>query len=329
MNTTELIAILNKEFKGSIVKEPLTLSTVVPTGSMKLDKAIGVGGFPGGRISELYGIESSGKSTIALKAFANAQKMGLMPVYIDMEYAFDQDYAAMLGIDISPDNLIVSQPDSAEAALGTIETALQNGSRFIVLDSVGAMVPHRETIGEGEVGDSHVGLVARLMSQGVRRMMPLVAKKDAVVLFINQVRDKIGGMPGFGGPTTGTPGGHTIKHYYGLRIQLARSATERDGDEASAITIAAEIKKNKVAPPFVKTSFDIRFGTGVDVEDELVQICSAAGILKKSGSWWKNSEGVSVGQGIEAAKEYLRSHPEQIKTAITNFCPFIKSEFYL
>lgn len=322
----QLVAAINKAVKGAVVKEPLRIDTIVPTGSLALDKAIGIGGWPGGRISELYGRESSGKSTLSLKACANAQRMNLNPVYVDIEYSFDDAYAQQLGI--NTDELIVTQPDSAEDALNIIEASLQNGCRFIVLDSVGAMTPHKDTLDEGEIGDTHVGLHARLMTQAMRRLTPLVAKKDAIVIFTNQMRAKIGGMTSFAGPTTDTPGGWALKHAYSLRIQLARIGKDMDGDTALSATIKAEITKNKVAPPFSKCEFDIAFGKGVDTWSEIVFICIAQGLVKKAGSWMKDADGNNLGQGVDAAKDYLMSIPDKVEIAVKAWYSGIQMEYY-
>lgn len=323
----ELINAINKAVKNSVVKEPITITTVVPTGSIFLDRAIGVGGFPGGRISELYGIESSGKSTVCLTAYRNAQRMGLNPIYIDMEASFDHDYAKLLGIDL--DNLIVAQPDTAEDALLIIETALQNKSRFIVLDSVGAMSPHKESIGEGEIGDANVGLIARLMSQATRRLTPLVRSTDSVLLFTNQMRAKIGGVVSFGGPGMSTPGGHSLLHAYSLRIKLARMSTDMDGNVAESVKIKCDVTKNKVAPPFSKTDFEILFGTGIDCLGEILSIAVEQKEIIKKASWYQLPNGDSLGQGDSKAREYLQDNKELCRKIIERFCPYVKYDLYI
>jgi recombination protein RecA len=293
--------------KGSIMRlgvESLAIDIpVISTGSISLDNALGVGGLPKGRIVEIYGPESSGKTTLALHAIANAQKKGGVAVLIDAEYAFDANYAKNLGVDI--DNLLVSQPDTGEQALEIADTLVRSGAiDIIVIDSVAALVPAAEI--EGEMGDSHMGLQARLMSQALRKLTGILSKSHTCLIFINQLRMKIGVM--FGNPET-TTGGNALKFYASVRIDIRRIAAIKDGDNVIGNRTKAKVVKNKVAPPFKEVEFDILYGRGISLSGDVVDLAVEHGIIEKSGTWF-SFEGERIGQGREKAKEFLEQNPE-------------------
>lgn len=296
--------------KGAIMRlgtESLLIDVpVIPTGSLSLDTALGVGGLPKGRIIEIYGPESSGKTTLALHAIANAQKQGGIAVLIDAEYAFDANYAKNLGVDI--DNLLVSQPDTGEQALEICDTLVRSGAvDIIVIDSVAALVPAAEI--EGEMGDSHMGLQARLMSQALRKLTGILSKSKTCLIFINQLRMKIGVM--FGNPET-TTGGNALKFYASVRIDIRRIAAIKDGDVIIGNRTKAKVVKNKVAPPFKEAEFDILYGKGISVTGDILDLAVIHNIVEKSGAWF--SFGTErIGQGREKAKEFLEQNPETRK----------------
>jgi recombination protein RecA len=283
---------------------------VIPTGSLSLDTALGVGGLPKGRVIEIYGPESSGKTTLALHAIANAQKQGGVAVLIDAEYAFDAQYAKNLGVDI--DNLLVSQPDTGEQALDITDTLVRSGAvDIIVIDSVAALVPAAEI--EGDMGDSHMGLQARLMSQALRKLTGILSKSHTCLIFINQLRMKIGVM--FGNPET-TTGGNALKFYASVRIDVRRIAAIKEGDVVMGNRTRAKVVKNKVAPPFKEAEFDIIYGKGISASGDILDLAVIHGIVEKSGAWFSfGSE--RIGQGREKAKEYLEQNPETMNTIET------------
>ncbi|MBD3316902.1 MAG: recombinase RecA [Chitinivibrionales bacterium] len=279
----------------------------IPTGALSLDAALGVGGFPKGRIVEIYGPESSGKTTLALHAIANAQKAGGIAVLIDAEYAFDSSYARKLGVDV--ENLLVSQPDSGEQALEIADTLVRSGAvDIIVVDSVAALVPTAEL--EGEMGDSHVGLQARLMSQALRKLTGIISKSGTCLVFINQLRMKIGVM--FGNPET-TTGGNALKFYSSVRVDVRRIAAIKDGENVVGNRTRAKIVKNKVAPPFKLAEFDIMYGTGISFAGDLLDLAVQNDVVEKSGAWF-SFEGERLGQGREKAKDFLTENPDILNT---------------
>jgi len=275
---------------------------VIPSGSLAIDLAVGVGGFPRGRVIEIYGPESSGKTTVALHAIAEAQKMGGIAAFIDAEHALDPIYARKLGVDIN--NLLVSQPDCGEQALEITESLVRSGAvDIVVVDSVAALVPKAEI--EGEMGDSHVGLQARLMSQALRKLTGIISKSRTIVIFINQLREKVGIM--FGNPET-TTGGRALKFYSSIRMEVRKGEALKQGQDNIGNRTKVKIVKNKVAPPFKTAEFDIMFGEGISKEGTLVDIGVSMEIVKKSGAWYSYN-GERMGQGKEAAKEYLKANP--------------------
>jgi recombination protein RecA len=280
---------------------------VISTGSLSLDLALGVGGFPKGRIVEIYGPESSGKTTLALHAIANAQKKGGIAVLIDAEYAFDAAYAKSLGVDI--DNLLVSQPDTGEQALEIADTLVRSGAiDIIVVDSVAALVPAAEI--EGDMGDSHVGLQARLMSQALRKLTGIISRSKTCLIFINQLRMKIGVM--FGNPET-TTGGNALKFYASVRIDIRRTAALKDGETVIGNRTRAKVVKNKVAPPFREAEFDILYGRGISFEGDVLDLAAAMEIVDKSGSWF-SYQGERIGQGREKARDFLLENRDILTT---------------
>lgn len=276
---------------------------VVPTGALALDLALGVGGLPRGRITEIYGPESSGKSTLAMHVVAEAQRNGGVCAYIDAEHAMDPVYAAAIGVDV--DQLLISQPDTGEQALEIADMLTRSGAiDVLVVDSVAALTPRAEI--EGEMGDSHVGLQARLMSQALRKLTGNLSKTKTIAIFINQLREKIGVM--FGSPET-TPGGRALKFYSSVRLDIRRIETLKDGTEAVGNRTRVKVVKNKVSPPFKQAEFDIMYGKGISREGSLIDMSVDLAIVKKSGAWF-TYEGEQLGQGREKAKEYLRTNPE-------------------
>mgnify|MGYP004460910203 FL=1 len=276
---------------------------VIPTGSLSLDAALGVGGVPKGRVIEIYGPESSGKTTLALHVIAEAQKQGGIAGFIDAEHALDPVYAKNIGVDI--DNLYISQPDNGEQALEIADTMVRSGAiDVIVIDSVAALVPKKEI--EGEMGDSVVGLQARLMSQALRKLTSIISKSNCVVIFINQLREKIGVM--FGNPET-TTGGRALKFYASIRMDVRRTETIKQGTEAVGNHVRVKIVKNKVAPPFKEAEFDIMFGKGISREGDLIDLAVKNDIVDKSGAWFAYG-GNKIGQGRENAKQFLADNPD-------------------
>ncbi len=275
---------------------------VIPTGAISIDFALGVGGFPRGRMIEIFGPESSGKTTLALQAVAQAQKMGGMAAFIDAEHAMDPVYAGKLGVSV--DNLLISQPDSGEQALQIADVLVRSAAiDILVIDSVAALVPRAEL--EGEMGDSHVGLQARLMSQALRKLTGQVAKSNCCIVFINQIREKIGVM--FGSPET-TTGGRALKFYSSVRVDIRRIAAIKDGDQFMGNRTRVKIVKNKVAPPFKQAEFDIMYGEGISLEGDLLDLGVAHKLVQKSGAWYSYN-GERIGQGREKTKNFLRENP--------------------
>ena len=301
------IAQIEKNYgKGSIMalgSQPVEEIPVIPSGCIQLDMALGVGGFPRGRIIEIYGPESSGKTTLTLHAIAEAQKLGGVAAFIDAEHAFDAVYARKLGVDI--ESLLVSQPDTGEQALDIAETLVRSGAiDIIVIDSVAALVPQAEI--NGEMGDNHVGLQARLMSQALRKLTGILSKSNTCMLFINQLRMKIGVM--FGNPET-TTGGNALKFYATQRIDIRRIAAIKDGEEVIGNRTRVKVVKNKVAAPFTQCEFDILYGCGISREASILDLASELDIIQKSGSWFSyNNE--RIGQGRENTRLFLKDNPE-------------------
>ncbi|CAJ64351.1 MULTISPECIES: recombinase RecA [Frankia] len=301
------LAQIDKAFgKGSVMRlgdDTRPPIQAIPTGSIALDVALGIGGLPKGRVIEIYGPESSGKTTVALHAVANAQAAGGIAAFIDAEHALDPEYAGKLGVDI--DNLLVSQPDTGEQALEIADMLVRSGALdIIVIDSVAALVPRAEI--EGEMGDSHVGLQARLMSQALRKMTAALANSGTTAIFINQLREKIGVM--FGSPET-TTGGKALKFYASVRLDVRRIETLKDGTEAVGNRTRVKVVKNKVAPPFRTAEFDIVYGGGISREGSLIDMGVEHGIIRKSGAWY-TYDGDQLGQGKENARSFLRDNPD-------------------
>ncbi|MBP5180206.1 MAG: recombinase RecA [Clostridiales bacterium] len=298
---------IEKQFgKGSVMRlgdhETQEIESI-PTGAISLDIALGVGGLPRGRIIEIYGPESSGKTTVALHCVAEAQKMGGTCAFIDAEHALDPNYASIIGVDV--DNLLLSQPDTGEQALDITETLVRSGCiDVIVIDSVAALVPRAEI--EGEMGDSHVGLQARLMSQGLRKLTGIIAKSGTVCIFINQLREKIGVM--FGNPET-TTGGRALKFYSSVRLDVRKTETLKNGTDVIGNHVRVKIVKNKVAPPFKEAEFDILYGQGISKEGGIIDMAVENNIIDKSGAWFAY-KGQKIGQGKENARQYLIDNPE-------------------
>lgn len=302
------LAQIEKQFgKGSIVRlgsrEALVPISVISTGSISFDAALGVGGVPRGRVSEIYGPESSGKTTLTLQIIAEAQKLGGQAAFVDAEHALDPGYAKKLGVDV--DNLLVSQPDSGEQALEITEALVRSGAiDVLVVDSVAALVPKAEL--DGEMGDSHVGLQARLMSQALRKLTGTVSKSRTALIFINQIREKIGVM--FGNPET-TTGGRALKFYSSVRIDIRRIAAIKDGDQVIGNRTKAKVVKNKVAAPFREAEFDILYGEGISREGDVLDLAVANNLVEKSGAWYSYN-GERIGQGRENVRAYLKDNKE-------------------
>ena len=298
---------IEKNFgKGSIMKlgdENVQQVEVIPTGSIALNAALGVGGYPKGRIIEIYGPESSGKTTLAIHAIAEAQKAGGIAAFIDAEHAFDRFYASKLGVDV--DNLWISQPDNGEQALEIAEQLIRSSAiDIIVIDSVAALTPKAEI--EGDMGDNKVGLQARLMSQALRKLTSAISKTNTTCIFINQLREKIGVM--FGNPET-TTGGNALKFYASVRLDIRRATQLKDGEEVIGNQTRVKVVKNKVAPPFRKAEFDIMFGEGISRAGEIIDLGAELGIIKKSGSLYSYND-TKLGQGRDASKQVIQDNPE-------------------
>ncbi|HXG88978.1 MAG TPA: recombinase RecA [Vicinamibacterales bacterium] len=304
---------IEKQFgKGSIMRlgarNSISPTEAISTGSISIDFATGIGGLPRGRVTEIFGPESSGKTTLALQVIAEAQKAGGMAAFVDAEHALDAEYAKKLGVDI--DNLLVSQPDNGEQALEIVEVLIRSGSvDVVVVDSVAALVPRAEI--EGEMGDAQMGLQARLMSQALRKLTGSISKSKTVLIFINQLREKIGVM--FGNPET-TTGGRALKFYSSIRIDIRRIAAIKDGDVPVGGRTRVKVVKNKMAPPFREAEFDIMYGEGISREGDLLDMAVERKIVEKSGAWFAYG-GERLGQGRENVKTFLREHPE-IRNAI-------------
>ena len=306
---------IEKQFgKGAVMKLGDPASTInvetIPTGSLSLDLALGLGGIPKGRIIEIYGPESSGKTTVTLHMIAEVQKRGGIAGFIDAEHALDPIYAKNIGVDI--DNLYISQPDNGEQALEITETMVRSGAiDIVVVDSVAALVPKAEI--DGEMGDSHVGLQARLMSQALRKLTAVISKSNCSVIFINQLREKVGVM--FGNPET-TTGGRALKFYSSVRMDVRRIETIKSGGEAVGNRTRVKVVKNKIAPPFKEAEFDIIFGEGISTVGDIVDLATDANIISKSGAWY-SYEGNKIGQGRENTKQYFKDNPDLLEEVST------------
>ena len=306
---------IDRQFgKGSIMRlgqeHVPTMENSISTGCLSLDVALGVGGVPKGRIVEIYGPESSGKTTLALHIVAEAQKSGGFAAFIDAEHAVDPEYSINLGVDT--EQLLISQPDTGEQALEICETLVRSSALdVIVIDSVAALVPRAEL--EGDMGDTHVGLQARLMSQALRKLTGTVSRSNTTVIFINQIREKIGVM--FGNPET-TPGGRALKFYSSIRMEIRRITSLKDGGEMVGSRVRVKVVKNKVAPPFKQSEFDIMYGKGISYEGDLLDLAVSGDIVEKTGAWY-SYEDVKIGQGRENVKTYLKENKEVLKS-ITN-----------
>ncbi|GAA3234647.1 recombinase RecA [Actinocorallia longicatena] len=301
------LAQIERQFgKGSIMRlgdEVRAPMEVIPTGAIALDIALGIGGLPRGRVVEVYGPESSGKTTVALHAVANMQKLGGIAAFVDAEHALDPEYAEKLGVDTN--SLLVSQPDTGEQALEIVDMLIRSGAvDLVVVDSVAALVPRAEI--EGDMGDSHVGLQARLMSQALRKLTGAINQTKTTVIFINQLREKVGVM--FGSPET-TTGGRALKFYASVRLDVRRIETLKDGTEPVGNRVRIKVVKNKVAPPFKVADFDLLYGIGISREGGLIDLGVEHGFVRKSGAWY-TYEGDQLGQGKENARKYLKEHPE-------------------
>ncbi len=317
------MAKIEKDFgKGAIMKmgdEKVENVEVIPTGSIGLNAALGVGGYPKGRIIEIYGPESSGKTTLAIHAIAECQKAGGVAAFIDAEHAFDRFYAEKLGVDIA--NLYISQPDNGEQALEIADQLIRSSAvDLLIVDSVAALTPKKEI--EGDMGDSAVGLHARLMSQALRKLTGTIAKTKTTCIFINQLREKIGVM--FGNPET-TTGGNALKFYASVRLDIRKSQPVKDGDTILGNQVKVKVVKNKVAPPFRKAEFEIMFGEGISKVGEIVDLSTEYEIIKKSGSWFSYGD-TKLGQGRDAVKEMLKDNPELCEELETKIMEVIKEK---
>jgi recombination protein RecA len=298
---------IEKDFgKGTIMKlgdQPKWDVSVIPSGSIGLDYALGIGGYPRGRVVEIYGPESSGKTTLAIHAIAEAQKLGGIAAIIDAEHAFDRNYAQQLGVNV--DTLLISQPDNGEQALEVADHLIRSGAiDIVVIDSVAALTPKAEI--EGEMGDSKMGLQARLMSQALRKLTANISRTNTTCVFINQLREKIGIM--FGNPET-TTGGNALKFYATIRIDVRRTTQLKDGEDATGNHVRVKVVKNKMAPPFKKAEFDIMFGEGISLTGEIIDLGVELNIIKKSGSWFSYGD-TKIGQGRDAVRQMLKDNPE-------------------
>ena len=315
------ISQIDRQFgKGSIMRlgddHPTLMDNVISTGALSLDVALGIGGVPRGRIIEIFGPESSGKTTLALHIVAEAQKLDGYAAFIDAEHALDPEYSKRLGV--NTEELLVSQPDSGEQALEITETLVRSSALdVIVIDSVAALVPRVEL--EGEMGDTHVGLQARLMSQALRKLTGTVSRSNTCVIFVNQIREKIGVM--YGNPET-TPGGRALKFYTSIRMEIRRIATIKDGTESVGNRTRVKVVKNKVAPPFKMTEFDIMYGRGISFEGDILDLAVKGDIIEKMGSWFSYGD-LKIGQGRENAKLYLKENPKELKKVISKVKAFM------
>ena len=315
------ISQVDRQFgKGAIMRmgadHPVLLDNSISTGCLSLDVALGVGGIPRGRVSEIFGPESSGKTTLALHIIAEAQKTGGYAAFIDAEHAMDAQYSKMLGVDI--EELLVAQPDTGEQALEITETLVRSSALdVIVIDSVAALVPRAEL--EGDMGDSHVGLQARLMSQALRKLTGTVSRSNTAVVFINQIREKIGVM--YGNPET-TPGGRALKFYTSVRLDIRRITTIKDGTDIIGNRTRVKVVKNKVAPPFKQTEFDIMYNQGISYEGDILDLAVKGDIVQKMGSWFSYDD-MKIGQGRENAKQFLIDNNDVRKEIITNVKSFM------
>ena len=315
------ISQIDRQFgKGSSMRlgddHPTLMDNVISTGALSLDVALGIGGVPRGRIIEIFGPESSGKTTLALHIVAEAQKLDGYAAFIDAEHALDPEYSKRLGV--NTEELLVSQPDSGEQALEITETLVRSSALdVIVIDSVAALVPRVEL--EGEMGDTHVGLQARLMSQALRKLTGTVSRSNTCVIFVNQIREKIGVM--YGNPET-TPGGRALKFYTSIRMEIRRIATIKDGTESVGNRTRVKVVKNKVAPPFKMTEFDIMYGRGISFEGDILDLAVKGDIIEKMGSWFSYGD-LKIGQGRENAKLYLKENPKELKKVISKVKAFM------
>ena len=315
------ISQIDRQFgKGSIMRlgddHPTLMDNVISTGALSLDVALGIGGVPRGRIIEIFGPESSGKTTLALHIVAEAQKLDGYAAFIDAEHALDPEYSKRLGV--NTEELLVSQPDSGEQALEITETLVRSSALdVIVIDSVAALVPRVEL--EGEMGDTHVGLQARLMSQALRKLTGTVSRSNTCVIFVNQIREKIGVM--YGNPET-TPGGRALKFYTSIRMEIRRIATIKDGTESVGNRTRVKVVKNKVASPFKMTEFDIMYGRGISYEGDILDLAVKGDIIEKMGSWFSYGD-LKIGQGRENAKLYLEENPKELKKVVSKVKAFM------
>ena len=315
------ISQIDRQFgKGSIMRlgddHPTLMDNVISTGALSLDVALGIGGVPRGRIIEIFGPESSGKTTLALHIVAEAQKLDGYAAFIDAEHALDPEYSKRLGV--NTEELLVSQPDSGEQPLEITETLVRSSALdVIVIDSVAALVPRVEL--EGEMGDTHVGLQARLMSQALRKLTGTVSRSNTCVIFVNQIREKIGVM--YGNPET-TPGGRALKFYTSIRMEIRRIATIKDGTESVGNRTRVKVVKNKVASPFKMTEFDIMYGRGISYEGDILDLAVKGDIIEKMGSWFSYGD-LKIGQGRENAKLYLKENPKELKKVVSKVKAFM------